>query len=633
MKTHLIYSLPDIPTLQNFLSRASILAFDVESTGLDFINDTLLMLQLFNGEDVCIIDCRKFTQRELTYIVNLIQCCDATKVAHNAKFDLKFLGYKSGVLLENVYCTMIAETILNGGKGGRRSLANLVRKYLNIELVKDIRETFIDFDGEFTQEQIEYGVDDVIYLPVIYASQYEQFHKEKMLEVMKLEMRLVTVVASMEIAGITLDRHAWQIIVDKTEEEHTQASVSLKEFLWVRILDKCRDKSLLEVLEFLRVPVKTKRDKKFLSEFGITESVETFERFLEWYNPASWNQVLGAFDLLGIPLTATNDKVITNYKLYNTNDDEHIDFIDLLLNFRELEKKLTSYGNSYIEKINRTTGRIHADFNQIGTRTGRFSCNTPNLQQVPATEEYRSAFLAGEDYYLVTVDYSQQEYRLAGELSGEKKIIDAYLNGLDMHTLTGCMLFGVSVDELTKEQRNIGKTINFAILYGTSQYGLAKNLKISVKKAEELISKFKTSYPILTKFIEEVHSIILERYYSVTPLGRKRYFDKKTHFDSPEQYQRYIGMIKREGFNHPIQGGSADMLKLGMIHIYYDNPFGFKLLRTLLAVHDEVVVEVHESILDEGVEFIMNCMEKAGKTFQKQIPVKAGKIILRHWSK
>jgi DNA polymerase-1 len=92
-------------------------------------------------------------------------------------------------------------------------------------------------------------------------------------------------------------------------------------------------------------------------------------------------------------------------------------------------------------------------------------------------------------------------------------------------------------------------------------------------------------------------------------------------------------MIKREGFNHPIQGGSADMLKLGMINIYYDNPFGFKLLRTLLAVHDEVVVEVHESILDEGVEFIMDCMEKAGKVFQKQIPVKAGKIVLRHWSK
>jgi len=202
-----------------------------------------------------------------------------------------------------------------------------------------------------------------------------------------------------------------------------------------------------------------------------------------------------------------------------------------------------------------------------------------------------------------------------------------------MHTLTASFVYDIKVEDVTKEQRFMGKTINFAILYGSSEYGLSKNLKISVEEAKKLIDMFHSNYPVLSAFISEIHKLVLQNYYSVTPLGRRRYFERKTVYNDPKEYHRYMGMLKREGFNHVIQGGSADMLKVGMNKIYYYNPFGYKLLRILLAVHDEVVVEIHNSIIDGGVEFVIGCMVEAGAYFQTHIPAKTGKIISRSWSK
>jgi DNA polymerase-1 len=185
------------------------------------------------------------------------------------------------------------------------------------------------------------------------------------------------------------------------------------------------------------------------------------------------------------------------------------------------------------------------------------------MQQVPRKGGYRECFIPDEGYVFAIVDYSQQEYRLAGAVSRDNVIIKAYQSGSDMHTATAQTQTGKT--EVTPEERNIGKTINFAVLYGSTEFGLKHNLQIPIEEAKEILRKFWDGYPNLSKFMELAGKKILELGFSSTVMGRRRYNVPKPTFGNSYEISKWRERVLREGRNHIIQGGGADMLKIAMI--------------------------------------------------------------------
>jgi len=256
-----------------------------------------------------------------------------------------------------------------------------------------------------------------------------------------------------------------------------------------------------------------------------------------------------------------------------------------------------------------------------------------NMQNIPTQNGYREGFIAREGYSLLACDYSQQEYRLAGAISKEPKIIQAYVNGFDMHTATAALRFNKELSEVTKEERNKGKAVNFTILYGGTEYALGKNLNIPQDEALKILHEFLSSYPILAAHKKASENKIVELGYSVTLMGRRRYWKPLPAFATPQEVTNHVNRIKREGYNHIIQGTGADVTKLAMINIAKHNPFGRQMYHLLLQIHDELVAEVHDSILEEAITFMKYEMESAFQPFLGEIPALVDTKASKRWTK
>jgi DNA polymerase-1 len=333
--------------------------------------------------------------------------------------------------------------------------------------------------------------------------------------------------------------------------------------------------------------------------------------------------MLAVLHFLGVNSKSTDSKELKR-------DYKQNPFVRLLIDYREWNKKLTSFGENFLKKINATTNKIHAQFNQVGTGTGRLSSDDPNLQNIDADLGYRACFIAEPGYLFLTSDYSQIELRLAAELSQDPIMIKAYLDRDDLHAITASSVFEVPRDQLTEEIRRKGKSFNFAILYGTTARGLAYNFGIKEEEATRRLEIFYNTYSELARFIRGTQSQIITRGYSITPLGRKRFFiipNKWTNSNFKLMYR-----VFREGFNHIIQGGSADMTKIAMCDIYYDNPFGSD-LRLKLTEHDEIVTMAKKEIINDAKIFVEEKMLNAAKLVIKTIPVEVKTVIAPYWSK
>jgi DNA polymerase-1 len=199
-----------------------------------------------------------------------------------------------------------------------------------------------------------------------------------------------------------------------------------------------------------------------------------------------------------------------------------------------------------------------------------------------------------------------------------------------MHTATAMLLTGKPKEEITKEDRSYGKSMNFAIIYGTSEYGLAHNFKISIDKGKQILADFYRGYPVLASFKTAVEKMIMKLGYSITPLGRRRYFDPEPDFADSKELARYRGRLLREGFNMIIQGGGADITKQALVDLFYKNPYGDK-FKLLLQVHDEIVAEVDDSIVEEASIWMQSIMEEAEQVFLGELPAKVDASVGQFW--
>jgi len=629
----LIKSINEIGKFINDLIVTEEIGLDIESTGLDIFSDELLLLQVNINNNIYIFDAVNLGIKYLTYIVDLINSSNKVCIGHNIKYDIKALKAKTGILIKNVFDTFTVENVLMTGKGtGYPSLASIMKKYLGITLDKDIRDEFIGATA-VTQEMLIYASLDVKYLFELKRTMLEFVEREHLVKIIDLENKLIPVVADMEFEGVLINTELWKKLTDISYKKATEYGAAFLDMAFEGIKDKLQGKNAFEMFEMLHVPMKSKKVKEALKL--ITEFEFAFSVLRKEFNINSNVQLLKLLQLNDIPVLNTKANDLENIK-------NNYDLVKQILIVKPYLKRVSSFGEDFIQKINPVTKRLHANFNQLGTSTGRWSSDNPNLQQIPKEKEetdldyedvlYRHCFIARPGYKLLTVDYNQAELRLLGAISGEPEFVRAYQTGLDLHQLTGSHIFHKPFEEVTKAERWVAKQVNFAIIYGSSEYGLYYNFNIPIEDGRKHLFDYGRAYPYINQFMNMAGEKIWGGMYSVTPLGRKRFFEPKSVFENWREAQKFKASVIRKGFNMIVQGGSADILKLALIDIYYNNPFGDD-LKILMTVHDEGIFEIKEDIIDNAVAYVVGSMEKTEQQFLMDIPAKADYAVSDIWSK
>lgn len=302
--------------------------------------------------------------------------------------------------------------------------------------------------------------------------------------------------------------------------------------------------------------------------------------------------------------------------------------VQKILDFRSYSKLKSTYVESLPKLINSTTGRIHTTYNQAVAATGRLSSNNPNLQNIPIrTEEgrhIRKAFVpVNSNYTLLSADYSQIELRIIASLSNDTAMIDAFHQGLDIHTATAARIYEVAHEEVTRDMRRNAKTVNFGIIYGISPFGLSERLGISRKEAAHIINQYFEKYPGIKDYMEKTIAFARQHEYVLTMMGRRRYI---ADINSANALLR--GYAERNAINAPVQGSAADLIKLAMISIHNEMEERNLESKMLMQVHDELVFEVphHERELMQQL-----VREKMGNALMLKVPVEVEVSFGTNW--
>jgi DNA polymerase-1 len=478
----MIHYIENSDSLKKFLKTLNLntIQLDTETSGFDPHSNDLLLIQIGGYRDQAVINFKKTLQNNTENIKLLKDILENPKIGvilHNAKFDYKFIKAKLGIELNNIYDTMIAAYVARAGlqyKGF--SLAELVKEYNLGDLDKSTRQTFENHDGiNFSKEQIKYSADDVVHLEdlhEIFLSEIKDMGLEK---VYNLERECIAATGDMELNGIYLDYSKWAPLEAKAK------------------------KNLLEYKDSL--------DEEF---FPYCE-IDLFGGPVINYN--SPQQVKPIMEkIVGEFIESTDKNILARI-------DHPV--ADKYIKYKAQMKKISAYGTKfYTENLNKNTGRIHSNFVQIGaTDSGRYASKNPNMQQIPAEAEYRSAFCAPSGKKIVGADYSGMELRLLAEFSGDPEFKKIFKLGLDGHSYVATMVTGIPIrrkgdkyldengnvqiatEDLNKEMRKIGKSLNFGIAYGMGASRLAKAIDKSYDEANEILNAFWQKFPFVESFL------------------------------------------------------------------------------------------------------------------------------------
>jgi len=346
---------------------------------------------------------------------------------------------------------------------------------------------------------------------------------------------------------------------------------------------------------------------------------EIYELAGEEFNINSTKQLsVILFEKLSLPpVKKTKTGYSTDVEVLEKLSDKH-PIIDKILEYRQLLKIKSTYVDGFINIINEKTGKVHSKFNQTVTATGRLSSTEPNLQNIPVkTEngrEIRKVFVPkNEDYVLVDADYSQIELRVLAHISGDESLIQSFIYNEDIHTRTASEVFGVDKELVSPLMRSRAKAVNFGIVYGISNFGLARDLKIPKKEAKLYIDNYFARYPMVKKYMDDIVKEGKEKGYVTTILNRIRYIPE---LSSANAVQRSFG--ERIAMNTPIQGSAADIIKIAMVRVYKELKNRKMKSKLILQVHDELIVEAHKDEVEEVKKIVKEKMETA---FDLKVPL------------
>jgi DNA polymerase-1 len=576
------------------LSAYQAIGLDTETTELDPYFGRLRLIQLATPSSVHIIDLDAFrygSNGELSQTIALAPLRDLlsahrpVKIAHNAKFDAKFIKHTLGTDLGGIFDTLLASQLLGAGDiEERHGLEAVASRYLNEAVDKS--ERLSNWDLALSEAQLEYAARDAAVLVPLREKLIERLRSDSLIDCARLEFDCVMTVADMELTGFYMHKDRWLEQLAIVEKRRAELADQLQDVL--------AEESSQGTL------------------FGGPQRDEI--------NLDSSQQLTQALERLGIPVPDST----RNWKLQPLAAEYPI--IATLLEYRTVQKALTSYGQNMIELINPTTGRLHADFRQIGAPTGRFSCTNPNIQQVPHAVEYRRCFSGHpEGRKLVIADYSQIELRILAEFSGDRAFINAFNSGADLHRVTAGEVFNVAPDQVTREQRDFAKRLNFGVVKGIGAQRFSLMTGLSVPEAENVLRKYFATYRQLDTYLHEAANRAVNERQARTGSGRL------VRFRYDEQDRQQISMTKRNGKNTPIQGTSADILKRAL-RLLKDELRGTN-AQIVNIIHDEIVVEADAGEAQEVAQKVERAMCAAGEEYVKTVPVKVETEIADEWVK
>lgn len=605
------------------------LCLDTETTGLDARVSDIRLIQLcatdeqIDDRNVYVFDL--FHLKEYEKLKKLIETREML-VAHNMNFDFQFL-LKIGIDFKGkIFDTYLAERCLRAGYKEKRispqakkpyfadiscSLKAVLQRRLEIEISKE--QQVSDWSKDILDlEQIEYAAKDVDLLPRVAALQLRELAEEQLLDVYSLESKCIRPVASMCHRGFDID-------IKKLMELKKDISAELNQ----KTLEFCR--ALDEAL-----PAELKLPRTIEGALAIGKKAK------KEFNPGSGVQCIRLFQALNIdlPVDQTTGKPTLSQIALSEFDSD-----DLILNMYRKRVKIETkleHVEKLISNINPISNRIHSGYNQYGANSGRFTSSgakketakrvktefAVNAQQIPRGGEFRGCFKAGKGYKLVICDFSQIELRLGAELINIPQMIEAFKNEQDLHTVTASLIYKVPINEVTKHQRQDGKTLNFALLYGMGYrkyktYAAQSEKIISLSEAKVAHAAFHAAYPRLREWHRERAAMVDDGWcYVRTPLGRRRLLS-------------YDDATMTACANTLIQGAGADILKLSLAKL---NEHLGKEAYLVACVHDEIVLEVEEDKADYYKNILETCMKEAAETILKIVPAKADASIAETWA-
>ncbi|MGI8896833.1 MAG: DNA polymerase [Pyrinomonadaceae bacterium] len=576
------------------LSSQSAIGLDTETTELDPYTGRLRLIQLAAPDVVSIIDLDAFANGAHGVLANneallplkrLLEAPRPIKIAHNAKFDAKFLKHNLGADLGGVFDSLLASQLISAGDiEERHGLETVASRYLNESVDKS--ERLSNWNFELSEAQLEYAARDAAVLLPLREKLIDRLKAEGLIKVAQLEFECVMPVVDIELAGFYMHKDRWLeqlAIVEKRRGE-------LAEELQGILAEESSQGSL----------------------FGGPQRDDI--------NLDSHQQLTQALERLGIPVPDST----RNWKLQPLAVEYPV--IATLLEYRTVQKALTSYGQNMIELINPATGRLHADFRQIGAPTGRFSCTNPNIQQVPHATEYRRCFSGyPTGRRLVIADYSQIELRILAEFSGDRGFIEAFNSGADLHRVTAAQVFNVPLDQVSKDQRDFAKRLNFGVVYGIGAQRFSMMTGLSVAEAENVLRKYFATYRGLDSYLREAANRAVNERQARTASGRL------VRFRYDENDRQQISMTQRNGKNTPIQGTSADILKRALRLL--KGELRDTSARIVNIIHDEIVVEADADEAEEIALKVERAMCTAGEEYLRTVPVKVETEIADEWVK
>jgi DNA polymerase I len=548
--------------------------FDSETTSINPLEAELVALTFAwekgKGYLIHFPESQKETKAVLEIIRPVFETHGILKIGQNMKFDIQVLANYGIEVKGPMFDTMIAHYLLEPDM--RHNMNLLSESYLGYtpvhieELIGEKGNSQKNMRSVPVEKLMEYAVEDAdvtyqlkeIFEPRIKTEGLDPLARE-------IEMPLINVLATMERNGVILNLDDLKAITINLRED----IISLEKEIYALAG----------------------------TEFNISSPKQ-----------------LG--DILFVRLKLDENARVTKTKQFITNEEilqrlanKH-PIIDKVLEYRGLKKLLTTYVEALPLLVDKKTGRIHTSFNQAVAATGRLSSNNPNLQNIPVKDargrEIRKAFVPEKGHIFLSADYSQIELRLMAHMSKDKSMIADFLSGNDIHAATAAKIYGVEIENVTREMRSRAKTANFGIIYGISSFGLSERLTIGRKEAKDLIDGYFNSYPGVKIYMDESIGKARDAGYVTTMFGRKRYLR-----DIHSRNQVVRGNAERNAINAPIQGSAADIIKIAMVRI--DERMRSEKLRSkmILQVHDELIFEVLASELETLKDMVLYEMSHA----------------------
>jgi DNA polymerase I-like protein with 3'-5' exonuclease and polymerase domains len=598
-----------------------VLGVDTETEGFDFTCKKMIMFQIGDEHQQFVIDTRFI---DISPLKNILESPAITKIFHNAKFDYKFIKKWSGIECDGVYDTFLVERILSCGRHIGYGLKDLCKRYLNVELNKEIRNQFIGLSGEaYRDDQIVYGAKDVEYLCKLRKLQLPKIQEFKLQRVVELENRAVLAFSDIEYNGIDIDKDAWEVIARASEQEALDMRDELDNLVLIVPELSCF------VLSHIQGDLFTPQEE--LRKVGV-----------KWTSPT---QVLKVFQKLVPELEDVNGKKMYKYRRQHK-------IIDLYVKYKEKMKLATSYGSDFFKFVS-SDGKIHTQFNQI-LDTGRVASKKPNMQQIPADNKFRNCFLAPDGWCFVSSDYSSQELNVIAFGSQDPVWIKALEQGQDLHSVCADLVYGQEWADAAEDDcsyminkskckcprhgrlRTNVKTINFGLAYGMGPHKLADTLDINTKAAEVLIDKYFDAFPAIGGFLDKLGTFGKKYGYIKTfpPYNRRRWFPTWYPRIYQEKSQAFeLGSIERASKNTPIQGASADMTKKALILIRDFIKLHNAPVKIVMTVHDQVDTICKDDYAQEWVVEMTRLMEQAALEVVTNGLLKADTNISKSWEK